>query len=319
MQTQKKPFELVWMPVVDFIKLKPFSDQSKNGKSLIKEARVKKLMSNINRILSNPKVPILTNDNKILSGNHRQRALDLTHQQVPFGHDAVIPVLKYTIKVTPSMESVIAIDGNLAGNTSNAKVHLRKSKTQVSVKVLNPACEAFDRIALKLSGENAEHLGIRLGSVINKNPKTLDSLIADKPMDVSMIDLYEAKGNGDTALRGLVDIEYDEDGHVQVDLRNHVDKLVVAIFLGVKLIHKLQDKGLWKEKLGNNRMLMYYILELSLAKRIVEAGRASDGKVTFRHFETILKTKGAEVYKAASTINADPAKSRDTLERLFFT
>ncbi len=314
-----KPFELVWLPVVDFIKLKPFADQSHNGKSLIKMQRVNKLKKNPARILTNPKTPIISAENKIISGNHRRAALELIHAELPFSDDARIPVIQYTGKLSGGLESVIAIDGNLGGNTANSKTHLERSKTDTSVKVLKPAVEAFRGIGLKLSGENAEHLGIRLGSVINRNPKSVEALKGEKPIDISMVDLYNAKGNGDTDLRGLVDIQYEDENHVQVDLRPLVGKLSLAVFLAVKLINSLQESGLWKEKLGNNRMLMYYILELSLSKRLVDSGRSKVGQCTFRHFESVLRSNGAKVLKAASTINADPNNSRDTLEILFFS
>lgn len=316
---QTRPFELVWMPVVEFIKLKSFADQTHNGKSLIKMDRVNKLRTNVNRILTNPKLPIISTDNKIISGNHRRMALELEGKNLPFNVSTVIPVLKYSTRLTGALESVIAIDGNLAGNTSNTKTHLERSKTDTSIKVLKPAVESFRAIGLKLSGENAEHLGIRLGSVMNKNPKSLDALNSDRAIDISMIDLYNAKGNGDTNVKGLVDIQYDNADHVQIDLRPVVSKLSIAVFLAVKFINSLQASGLWKEKLGNNKMLMYYILELSLTKRLVDGGRSKAGKCSFKHFESVLRQNGAKVLKAASTINADAKNSRDTLEILFFS
>jgi hypothetical protein len=311
-------FEMVTMTLKEYASLKPFDDQRGDSGALIKSSIVKNLKAHIKEVIQDPNLAVITKDGKVVSGNHRRVAIKETLQEGILNPEMPLSVIRLVEDYTPSELSIMAIRHNWGGNRANAVTHLLKAQTAISTKVFGPSSEAFHMNKISLGGERASKLAIRVGSVFNKYPQYFKAFVEGRAAGFTMIDLYQAKSNGDTNLGHFMDLEHPK--HVKIDVRPYVDIMARTAYPGLKYIEDLRSSGLWKDKLGNNTMLEYYIMELAFNNRLVlgKAKKVAAGKISFGKFETILKRNGRKIFIAASTINADAEASYDTLNGLFF-
>ena len=275
-------FEMVTLTLKEYASLKPFDDQkSKDGDSLIKASIVKALKFNIQQVVEDSNLPVITKDGKIVSGNHRRVAIQETLQEGVINPEMPYPVIRLLEDFTPSELSIKAIRHNWGGNRANSVTHLLKAQTPISTKVFGPCAESFHMNDIKLGGERADKLAIRVGSVLNKFPQYFKALTEGRPAGFTMVDLYEAKSNGDTNLGHFMGLEHAR--HVKIDVRGYMDVVARSAFLGLKFIESLRASGLWKEKFGGNTMLEYYIMDLSFNNRLVSGNsrKTPRGKISF--------------------------------------
>lgn len=310
--------ELKQVKISEVIKMKPVKDQFQDGTHLVNNNRVKQLKKNLDSVLKNPTNPITVNSKgRILVGNHRRAALEEAVKE-GFDGNRTISVLFLKEATTKEQDSKNVIDNNWNNNTTNKIPHLIYSELPASKKILAPAVQAFKTANTTLNKSFLEHMGIRVGSVINANPGYFLSIKDTGRASIGMIDLYESKGNKDTKLSTLTSFHSED---VNVDLNEIVEELSVAVFPGLSLIARLKEKGIWKEKLGNNKMLGYYILSLSISGRLVtgeSTRRTNANQINFGQFERALKENGTKVFNAARTINDNSKASLDSLEGVFF-
>lgn len=298
--------------VKEFLTYKPTHEQCVQGKIKVINGDVVKLQPYVREALRNGQMPIssvsLNNHIHIIAGHTRQEA---ARRQVEIGELDLGFTFEVTVeKPNPTKAELSALVARANGKLSRSKslIHAVYGHTPISVKVIAPVFEALRESGLNES--MSMNMAGRLGGLLNRNPEFLKCLAENKPVEIGGPDLYRAKSMEETGAQFL-------NAAVLCDLRPFKKMIAKRIGVAASLIETLIESGLWKEKLGNSKNLIYTLMGLALRKSLIEGTNNIDGAVATGKVKRVLNAEGRKIKKAITQYNDNTDKQEDTILGLF--
>jgi hypothetical protein len=144
-------------------------------------------------------------------------------------------------------------------------------KFELSEKVFRPIYNSL-KLLKKTFETTAEYrvpqaqvltLTMLMGALFNNRPKLYRDLQKGKFVELTGANLYVAR-----RMSEATPLFFQKD-HANVDLRKHEDHLHNIMLNGMRTAFALKENGLWEEKIGKNRTLLYILIGLSCQGKIL--------------------------------------------------
>jgi len=303
--------------VQQFIELcRPYKGQRDGRKVLVEKRYVDNLKANIDAALNSITNPIVINavTFEVIQGNHRRQCVIELASEGKIDLSSKIRVLLDTTRRSSTEISEMAIRANSGNASYNFKTQLIWGGSEVGNKLLKPIAESLIELGLTKSEYNTSHLTILFGALYNSDINKVVQLIKTDKNSFKASDIYKARSGPLNKPHKCFGVK------PQLNLNDAEFKSAFkkAIGPGIELIHDLKGKNgsleIWSEKFGEQKMIEYWILALSMNGKL--SSNPNKG-LTKKAFRKIVEKHGGAIKKAMKNATNDLDAAIDSVSQYF--
>ena len=312
----KGRYKFGFITLAEFVKLRAFRGQYKNGKTLISPKRVEELIElGPEAVLTNVlNIITLSYLGFIIQGNHRRGVAEYCLEMGLLPPDFEIPYIQDLAVQTMHDQSIQAMLGNVGGNRVNLEVQAVMGDVVLSKKVFAPIYGAIKMTNNKLTEQRVCGLAMKFGAIFNRNPQLVDKLRrnTDK-LDLNGFDIYTAKNYKEANKVKFFNVD------PQVNLIGTEEAFAKLLANGMAIIAELRASGVWKEKFNLKTNLEYIILAASIRNELVYT-RSTRNKINIK---TVIKNASRNGRRINDVLQKDfvntPESAEDTILGYLFS